>query len=100
METIITSRHSDSINLDKKRAALSQAIVSACRLRSFVPPLLLGIGVYVHRHFGSRQLIDFLHNWGFCVSYNEIYSHKNSVIKETMEVDKQDDNIFYFLLIY
>ncbi|KAK4883393.1 hypothetical protein RN001_006712 [Aquatica leii] len=95
METIITSRHSAGINVNKKRAALSQAIVSACRPRSFVPPILLGIGVYVHRHFGSRQLVDFLHNWGFSVSYKETYRYKNSVIKETTEFDKQDGHIQY-----
>ena len=35
-------------------------------------PLQLGLGVQMHRQFGSRFLIDTLNELGFCSSYSEI----------------------------
>ena len=32
----------------------------------------LGLSVTLHRHFGSRYLIDMLHKLGFCSSYTEV----------------------------
>lgn len=52
--------------------ALAQAIMQACRPRSFISPILLAIGVYIHRHIGSRLVIDILHSLGYSASYGEV----------------------------
>jgi len=40
--------------------AISHAIMSAVRPRSFVSPLQLGLSVYLHRQFGSKRLLEVL----------------------------------------
>ena len=36
-----------------------------------------GLSVALHRHFGSRYLIDMLHKLGFCSSYTEVQRFEN-----------------------
>ncbi|KAJ8885195.1 hypothetical protein PR048_011391 [Dryococelus australis] len=46
--------------VERKNTVIGEAIMSACHPRSYISPTLLGIGVYIHRHHESRQLIDIL----------------------------------------
>lgn len=39
----------------------------------------MGIGVFLHRRFRSRHLIDLLHNVDMCASYSEICKYEASV---------------------
>ena len=42
------------------------------RPRAIVAPLQIGLAVQMHFHFRSRYLIDVLHSFGICSSYNEV----------------------------
>ncbi|KAJ8887933.1 hypothetical protein PR048_007417 [Dryococelus australis] len=68
LDIIVTKSESDL-----KKTAIGQAIIHACRSRYFICPIPLGIGVQVHRDFGSRLLIDELYRLGFSVSYDEMH---------------------------
>ncbi len=59
-------------NANVKVASMGQAITQATRPRSLLAPLQLGLGVQLHYQFGSRFLIDSLHEHGFCSSYAEV----------------------------
>ena len=63
---------SKSASNDWKKAAIGQAIISACRPRSFVSPILLSVGVYAHRNFASRELVTKLSKLSFSVDYAEV----------------------------
>ena len=56
-----------------KNASIGQAVMQATRPRIIFTPLQFGLGVQLHHHFGSRFLIDTLHQHGFCCSYNEVH---------------------------
>ena len=55
-----------------KTASIGQAIVQETRQRALICPLQLGLGVQMHRLYGSLFLIDSLYSLGFCSSYSEI----------------------------
>ncbi|KYN08456.1 hypothetical protein ALC62_00565 [Cyphomyrmex costatus] len=64
--------------------------MSAVRPKSFTSPVLLGIGSFIYKKFGSRTLIDILYNLGFSESYTEIsvfetlsISHEEPDVSET-----------------
>ena len=60
--------------------AISHALIAACRPRSFILPLLLAIGIYLHRKYASCELIDILNSLGFAVSYREVQRYEYSMI--------------------
>ncbi|KAK4887557.1 hypothetical protein RN001_003828 [Aquatica leii] len=77
LETTVSSKSSDQTRVMNKRNAIGQAIVAACRLRTFISAIPMDVGIYIHRHYGSRQLVDFLNRLGFCTNYNEIQRYEN-----------------------
>ena len=66
---------------DKLKQQL-QAITYAARPRSFIPPILFGLAVEADHVFGSRWLIDELHQVGFSASYSEVTRFKQSAVIE------------------
>jgi len=62
----------------EKIAAIWQAIMQASRPRVFMAPLQLGLGVQLHHHFASRDVIDTLHMYGFCCSYNRVHKFEQN----------------------
>lgn len=70
LDIIIGAQSSKS--KERKKKAIAQAIISAARPRSFIAPVLLHVGVYLHRHFASRSLIDLLSSIGFSSTYEEV----------------------------
>ena len=60
-----------SVSAKRKCAGIEQALMSAVRPRSYLSPLLIGLGVYLHRKYDSEILINILHSFGFCCSYEE-----------------------------
>jgi hypothetical protein len=64
---------------DLKKISIGQALVQASRPRSLISPILLGVGVQLHRDFGSRLLVDELHRLGFSVSYDEVKKYRVSI---------------------
>lgn len=55
-----------------KLAAIGQAIIQIIRPNKVLPPLQIGLGVQMHKVFGSRFLVDTLNRLGFCSSYMEV----------------------------
>lgn len=72
-----------------KQCSIGQALVSATRPRSSVPPILFGLGVDVDHVFGSRWLIDQLNKLRFCVSVDEVTRYKQFA----MENDSYDKEV-------
>ena len=62
----------------KKVGSIGQAIIQATRPRVLVSPLQIGLAVQMHYNFGSRFLIDSLHEHGFCSSYSEVQRYEHS----------------------
>ncbi|WAR07353.1 LOW QUALITY PROTEIN: hypothetical protein MAR_017311, partial [Mya arenaria] len=56
---------------DVELASIGQAIIQACRPKSILAPLQLGLGVQLHHQFGSRYLVDLLNKMGFSASYTK-----------------------------
>ena len=56
--------------------SIGQAIMQQVRPRALIPPLQIGLAVQMHRHFGSRFLIDSLNKHGYCASYNEVLNYE------------------------
>ncbi len=65
-------------NAEVKTASLGQALMQAARPRILTAPLRIGLGVQLHHHFGSRFLVDTLHNVGFSISYAEVQRFERS----------------------
>lgn len=66
-----------------KKLSLANAIVAAARPRSYISPLLFGTGIYMHRIFGSRSVIDYLCAMGFSISYKEIMKFEASAVSQS-----------------
>ena len=64
-------------DIDVKIASVGQTIVQAVRPR-VVAPLQIGLGIQMHRQFGSRFLIDSLNRHGFSSSYTEVQKYERS----------------------
>ena len=39
---------------------------------NIITPIHLGIAILIHHNHGSRSLIDTVHSYGSCVSYDEL----------------------------
>ncbi|KAE8752846.1 hypothetical protein FOCC_FOCC000584, partial [Frankliniella occidentalis] len=67
---------------------LAHSIITATRPRSFISPLLLSLGIWVHRKTGSKTLCDILNLMGSSVSYSCISEYeKSAVIHSKLNVD-------------
>ena len=55
-----------------KVAAIGKAIIQNTRPSTVLAPLQVGLGVQMHKVFGSRFLVDTLNHLGFSVSYTEV----------------------------
>ena len=71
MEGVIKHKGHEQACVPRRCTALSHALIDACRHRSFILPLLLAIGIYFHRKYASRELIDILNRPGLCIQLQE-----------------------------
>lgn len=81
----------------KKCVALSHAVISAVRPRSFVSTLLTGISSYLYRKFGSRHSINILSAVGFAASYNEASLLEVSSILRSQKPTVKEDAFCQFV---
>lgn len=73
-------------NTEKKQASLGHAIIQATRPRGIIAPLQLGLAIQMHHHFGSKFLVDSLHQHGFCCSYSEVQKFLRSASVTTQDI--------------
>ena len=64
------------------RSSIAQSIMQNVRPRSIMAPVQLSLAVLLHRHFGSRYLIDTLHKLGFCSSYLEVLQFESCAAQQ------------------
>ncbi|KAJ8870732.1 hypothetical protein PR048_027031 [Dryococelus australis] len=67
--------------VERKNTAIREAIMSACHPHSYISPTLLGIGVHIHRHHASRQLVDIPSSLSFSASYKEVKMYEFSALE-------------------
>ena len=81
-----------------KVASIRQAIMAATRPGVLLAPLQLGLSVEAHHQFGSRCLVDSLHNHGFGCSYTQVQENENcSAIFQSHENEKNSDKVVQFV---
>lgn len=89
-------KHGNAGGWKRKCVALSHALILAARPRSFVSSLLTGVGAYMYKKFGSRNLIDVLSALGFSCSYKEATRLEQSAILHP-EIPVQDNAFMQFV---
>ena len=58
-------------------------------------PLQLGLGVQMHRQFGSRYLVESLYNLGFSSSYSEVQKYEASAaVQKSKEMVNVGEDAF------
>jgi len=70
-----------SKEIDIKVGSIGQAVMQASRPRGIICPLQIGLGVQMHRKFGSHHLIETLNKLGFCSSYSEVVKYEMNSAK-------------------
>ena len=68
------------IKNERRQASIGQAMMKAVKTRSYIPPLLFGLGVELDQVLGSKWLLNELFQLGFSISYDEITGFKHSVL--------------------
>jgi len=77
------------------KAALGQAIVQSVCSASVIAPMQIALAVQMHQNFGSRFLIDTLHELGFCSSYREVLRYeRNAATAQNLEIPESSDERF------
>ena len=79
-------------NTEKKQVSLGHAIIQSTRLRGIIAPLQLGLAIQMHHHFGSKFLVDSLHQHGFCCSYGEVQKFLRSASVSTQDIALPSEN--------
>ena len=69
---IMYNRKEDALVYQRKCAAISHAIISAVRPRSFVSSIQIATSMYIHRKFESKELISILSSLGLAASYYDV----------------------------
>lgn len=77
---IMKNKRANKIDLKRKCIAIEHSIISATRPRSFLSMVHVGLAVYLHRLYGSKNLIQALSCMGFCASYNEANLYVTSAL--------------------
>ena len=58
--------------IELRKIGVVHVLMQFCKNEGYLSPLLLAIGLLVHKVSRSRLLVDVLHSVGFSVSYPEI----------------------------
>ena len=68
----------DRCAVEELTTTLGQALISGVRPKSYISPVLLSLAVYIHRYFGTRELIDKLNSSGLVPTYGEVLRYEYS----------------------
>ena len=66
--------------ISRRYIAIAHSIISACRPRPFISPILLAISIFILRKYASRDLEEILRSINFTKNYKEILRFENSII--------------------
>lgn len=96
LNTVVKHKGSNEENVGLKKAAIGHVIINACRPRFFLSPLLIGLSMYVHNHYGSRLLVDILIRLGFGASYTEVQRYEYSLMVQN-SVESSSESYIQFV---
>lgn len=82
ISSLSSESRSTSANSKKKLQdlAVAQAIIHSNTSPSYISPLLLSIGLFIHQTTRSRISIDVLSTLGFCASYAEVMKFERAAV--------------------
>lgn len=67
-------------HVQNKCTVIGHCIISLVKPRSFISPIMLGIGAHIHQNFGSKGLINTLANMGLCSTYHDVKVLEASIV--------------------
>ena len=70
-----------------QKIAVAHALMQFCKNEGYLSPLLIAIGLLVHKVSQSRLLMDVLHSVGFCVSYSEVLKFEKCAAVSSVNFD-------------
>ena len=80
LHKLVDPKGKNATVVSRRCTAIAHAVISACRPRSFISPLLLSIAMYIHHKYASRELIDILSSISFADDYREVQRFENSLL--------------------
>ena len=85
-----------------RKIGVAHALMQFCKNEGYLSPLLLAIGLFVHKVSRSRLLVDVLHSVGFSVSYSEILMFEKCAAVSSIKFDDlasdselESENVFW-----
>ena len=63
-----------------KKIAISHAIMQSAGTKTYVSPLLLSIGIFIHQTTRSKLLLNVLSSFGFCACYSQVMDIEKSAV--------------------
>ena len=82
LHKVIDSKSSNHTTSNRRCTSIAHAIISASRPRSFGSPLLLGVSIYIHRRYASRELIDLHSSLSFADDYKEVQRFEQCLLSD------------------
>ena len=73
--------------MKRKSTSIAQCILFASK--NVLTTQHVGVAVQLHNDFGSRGLIDTLHAYGFCISYDDLRRSVTSAAEEEIKRIKE-----------
>lgn len=67
-------------SLNRKVVGIANAIIQVAAPLKYMSPLLFSLGVFMHRKFDSRELIELTSSLGFSISYSEVLNFERCTI--------------------
>ena len=102
IDAIFTESRSETAVLKKRllKTGICHVIMNAAGRQSFISPLLLSVGLFIHQTTRSRILLDVLSSLGLCVPYSTVMAFQRSAVLGQrvedlpvgMNSDKSDTN--------
>lgn len=88
LRTLFNKKSSDKENSTTERriVSMSNIIISNVRPKSYISPVLLGLGIYLHRKFASKDLISILHALGFVSNYKSVMLYENAAAEVSVNI--------------
>ena len=78
--SLLQSLITELVSCQIKQLAIANSIIQAVRPKSVISPILFGVGVQMDHTYGSKWLLDQLARLGFCISSEEVYRFKQSIM--------------------